>query len=90
VRRVKGVRVAIVLREDKPGFIKFSLRSQGPDDVQQVALRFSGGGHRNAAGGHVVGTLDEAHELLLEAIARDFNFCLPPRHRLALLEADNG
>lgn len=68
VRRIKTVRVAMSLREEKPNFVKFSLRSQGADDVQKVALQFSGGGHRNAAGGNIVGALQEAQDQLVAAV----------------------
>lgn len=53
MRRVKGVRVSLLLREvesnGKPA-TKISLRSSGPDDVRAVAVQFGGGGHKNAAG----------------------------------------
>jgi bifunctional oligoribonuclease and PAP phosphatase NrnA len=66
--RVKGVRVAALLRENGDGKVRFSLRSVGPTDVQRIARRFDGGGHRNAAGGTIVGDLAAARAKLLEAI----------------------
>lgn len=69
VRKVKTVRVAVSLREEQDkGLVKFSLRSQGQDNVQQVALLFGGGGHRNAAGGAIVDNLESARQQLLDAI----------------------
>ena len=53
LRRLRGVRVALVLREEeKDGKVrtKASLRSSGKDNVRDVAAQFGGGGHRNAAG----------------------------------------
>ena len=53
LRKLSGVRVALVLREEeKEGRVqtKASLRSSGKDNVRDVAAQFSGGGHRNAAG----------------------------------------
>lgn len=53
LRRLSGVRVALLLREDeKDGTIttKASLRSSGRDNVRDVAAQFGGGGHKNAAG----------------------------------------
>ncbi len=70
MRKVKTVRVAISLREDRKGMVKFSLRSMGDDDVQKVALHFDGGGHRNASGGAIAEGMDRAEEMLLQAIAR--------------------
>lgn len=53
LRRLAGVRVALMLREEeKDGRVqtKASLRSSGNDNVRDVAAQFGGGGHRNAAG----------------------------------------
>ncbi|OIQ51355.1 Bifunctional oligoribonuclease and PAP phosphatase NrnA [Pseudodesulfovibrio hydrargyri] len=69
LRRLKTVRVAAILREEGPDFYKFSLRSFGDDNVQQVAATFGGGGHKNAAGGSINAPLDEAKALLVQAVA---------------------
>jgi phosphoesterase RecJ-like protein len=53
LRRLKGTRAAVILREEPDGAFKFSLRSTGGDNVQAVAALFGGGGHRNAAGGTI-------------------------------------
>ena len=68
VRRLKSVRVAVILREEGPDTYKFSLRSNGGDNVQQVAAVFGGGGHRNAAGGTVKASLARAKDLLIQCI----------------------
>ena len=39
-----------MLRENRDGKIKGSLRSVGDLDVEQMAAHFGGGGHRHAAG----------------------------------------
>ena len=66
LRRLTGVRVALLLREDeKDGEVqtKASLRSSGPDNVRDVAAQFGGGGHKNAAGATVA--LDAEQTLLV-------------------------
>lgn len=68
VRRLKGVQIAGILREDAPGVVKFSLRSSGNVNVQPIAASFGGGGHRNASGAIFNGTLEEAHAALLKAV----------------------
>jgi phosphoesterase RecJ-like protein len=67
LRRIRGVRIAVLLREDGPRAIKFSLRSQGGDNVRDLAARFGGGGHKNAAGGTIEAELDTAREILISA-----------------------
>lgn len=68
LRRLRGVRAAVILREEPDGAFKFSLRSTGADNVQKVAARFEGGGHRNAAGGTIADTLDSAKKRLIGAL----------------------
>ncbi len=84
IRRVKSVRVAAILREDKKEYIKISLRSFGADDVQKIALNFGGGGHRNAAGGVIAASIEEAKPLLLEAIIESMGFGPCSRERKAM------
>ncbi|WP_027185745.1 DHH family phosphoesterase [Desulfovibrio inopinatus] len=67
VMRIRGVRVAMSLREDTD-YIKFSLRSVGDVNVRDVAASFGGGGHKNAAGGQIVSDLETAQAQLLEAV----------------------
>jgi bifunctional oligoribonuclease and PAP phosphatase NrnA len=51
---------AIFIENKEEGIIKISFRSQGDFDVNQFARNFfSGGGHRNAAGGKSTKSLEE-------------------------------
>ena len=67
---VKGVVIAALLREGKPGKIRGSLRSVGAIDVAKVAQQFGGGGHFNAAGVSFDGTLEEAETQVVAALKR--------------------
>jgi phosphoesterase RecJ-like protein len=58
-RSVIGVEVAVSFREEGAGEFRVSFRSKGRVDVSAVAQAFGGGGHRNAAGCTVQGSLDE-------------------------------
>ena len=49
-RALRSVKVAAFLKETPEGFVKVSLRAKGECDVSQVASKYGGGGHRNAAG----------------------------------------
>ena len=66
-RSVESVRVACLLRE-RDGGVKVSLRGKGDVDVSRIAARFGGGGHPNAAGCTVAGTLEQATQRVLAAI----------------------
>ena len=43
---------------NKDGSVTFSLRSRSEVDVSQLALKFGGGGHKNAAGFMLDGLMD--------------------------------
>lgn len=64
-RSIAGVEAVAMLRETGPGQWKVSLRSRGPVDVQEVARRRGGGGHKNAAGCKVEGDLAELKKTLV-------------------------
>jgi phosphoesterase RecJ-like protein len=67
-RSIDGVRVAVMLKAFKDGAVRVSLRSRDDTDVQAVARRFGGGGHRNAAGCTVPGSLETARAAVLAAV----------------------
>ncbi len=68
-RGIHGVKAALLLREGEEGEIRCSLRSKGTVDVRSVAARHGGGGHRNAAGCRIPGSLDSAKAALVAEIA---------------------
>jgi phosphoesterase RecJ-like protein len=67
-RSIAGVEVAVSFREEPGGAFRVSFRSKGRVDVSEVASRFGGGGHRNAAGCTVPGTLAEVKRTVFEAL----------------------
>lgn len=67
-RGIDGVEVAVLFKDFKPGSVRVSMRSRDRVDVQVVAARFGGGGHRAAAGCTLPGSLHEAREAILAAL----------------------
>ena len=66
-----GMRLSIFINEDTehPGTMKLSLRSVGDFPCDQMASRFfGGGGHKNASGGKLQCTMNEAVEKVMAAI----------------------
>ncbi len=61
-RSIGGVEVALFFREVTPGLFKVGFRSKGKVNVAELAAAFGGGGHHNAAGCTVSGTLDLVKE----------------------------
>jgi bifunctional oligoribonuclease and PAP phosphatase NrnA len=66
-RSIASVRVACLLRARGDG-VKVSLRGKGDVDVNRIAARFGGGGHRNAAGCTLQGPLESATREVLAAV----------------------
>jgi phosphoesterase RecJ-like protein len=64
-----GITVALLFRELTGGRVKVSLRSKGVLDVHRLATEFGGGGHRNASGIVMQGTLDEVVRAVTGRIA---------------------
>ncbi|MDL2315740.1 DHH family phosphoesterase [Desulfovibrio sp. OttesenSCG-928-A18] len=69
LRKIKGVRVGLFIREDAPNFCKISLRSMGDVDVQAVTVLHGGGGHASAAGAELNMAPEKAAEILVAQIA---------------------
>ena len=71
-QQIKGLKLSISLREDtdKPNLVWVSLRSVDdfPCNLMAEAF-FNGGGHLNASGGRVEGTIEEAIEITKKAIS---------------------
>jgi len=65
---IDTVQIAALARESKPGKLRVSLRSRGKYDVAEVARKFGGGGHINAAGCSFETTPEEAEKLLVEGM----------------------
>jgi len=70
---VYGARVGVLIQETAPGEVRISFRSDGTVDVNLVAGRFGGGGHRNAAGARLRGELGVVRESVLQAVEQAVN-----------------
>jgi phosphoesterase RecJ-like protein len=68
VRTVREADVAAVIKEQRDGKLKVSLRSRGGTDVGAVAQAFDGGGHRLAAGYTSRRPLEASVEALVAAL----------------------
>ena len=67
IRVIDTVDVAFLITEKAPNFCRVSMRSKGVD-VAKIAARLGGGGHIRAAGCTLKTTLDDAEQILVEAI----------------------
>lgn len=65
---VREAQVAVILAEQANGIIDTSLRSKPGIDISGIAQAFGGGGHPQAAGCQVAGSLAEVRERIVAAI----------------------
>lgn len=68
VQGVKDIEGIVYLREDAPGEYKVSMRSVHLD-VNKVARKYGGGGHRSASGCSMKGELEEVRQVILADLA---------------------
>ncbi len=71
-RSIKGVEVAVFFKEkvDDDRLVSVSFRSNGKMDVNEVATRFGGGGHKNASGCRISAGLSEARDMVLNEVKK--------------------
>ena len=68
LRDIKGVEVAVFMREKKPGEIKVGFRSKDYIDVSEIGVKFGGGGHEHAAGCTMEMTMEESIPVMMHAV----------------------
>jgi len=69
VRSTKGVEVAVLFRQTAEAQYKISLRSKGRIDLSTLARALGGGGHANAAGAVLDGTLGAVRKKVIDEVA---------------------
>ncbi|MDR1127059.1 MAG: bifunctional oligoribonuclease/PAP phosphatase NrnA [Treponema sp.] len=72
LQAIKGVKAIAVIRQETLKNCTVGLRSQDKINVAEIAARFGGGGHKNAAGLSIDGTIEEVTPKILKAFA-DFH-----------------
>jgi len=70
-RSIAGVRLGLLFRQIANGRVKVSFRSMRDVDVNELAQRFGGGGHKKAAGASLEGSMAAVQEQVLGA-AREY------------------
>jgi phosphoesterase RecJ-like protein len=64
---IHGVKVAFILLEQPNGHVKISWRSKPGYDISKLALQLGGGGHKNAAGAMLEGSIGEIEDQIITA-----------------------
>jgi bifunctional oligoribonuclease and PAP phosphatase NrnA len=68
---VPTVQVAVFLRDtERPNDVKVSFRGKGRVDLCKIAVGFGGGGHKNASGCNLAGTVEDAERRILAEVRK--------------------
>jgi len=67
-RSIRGVEVALFFRQIGPAAYKVGMRSKGQVDVGALSRHLGGGGHHNAAGAVVEGSLEAVRNTVFERL----------------------
>ena len=67
---VKEIEAVVFFKQEKDDEYRVSLRSKGEIDIGAVAKSFGGGGHKNAAGCTVRGSIDDLQKQMVEKVER--------------------
>jgi phosphoesterase RecJ-like protein len=67
---VKEIQAVAFFKEIAPSSFRISMRSKGDVDVNRVANRFGGGGHKNAAGCSLNGSYAEVRRQIVDELNR--------------------
>jgi phosphoesterase RecJ-like protein len=68
LQTIKGNVVVALIKEEADGLFSVGLRSSPEVDVGKVAAAFGGGGHRQASGFDIRGTLESVKETVVKAL----------------------
>jgi len=69
-QRIGSVSVSALFVELKDGRIRCSLRSRDTIDVNEIARKFGGGGHKLASGTYLPAPLEHAMQLIHDEVAQ--------------------
>jgi phosphoesterase RecJ-like protein len=67
LQAVEGVEVMVIIRQESPERCTIGLRSRDRVNVAEIAAQFGGGGHKNAAGVSLDGTIEAIKPRIIDA-----------------------
>ena len=70
-RAIEGVEVGVTLRQQPTGSYKISVRTVLGKDASAIAAHLGGGGHKQAAGCELLGSLENAKSAVLAEVERE-------------------
>lgn len=72
-RMIEGVQVGVTMRQQPGGSYKVSVRTITGVNASDICARLGGGGHAQAAGCEILGSLENAKSALLAEVEKVLN-----------------
>lgn len=69
-RSVEGVLAGVSIKEKEDGSYKISVRTYSPLNASEICKVLGGGGHKNAAGCSLTGSIEEVQKQILDVIKK--------------------
>ena len=73
LQSVSGVEAIVIIRQESPEFCTIGFRSRDSVDVGSIAKSFGGGGHKNAAGLRMEGSISSLKPKIIKKFEKIFN-----------------
>lgn len=73
IQGIQNVEAIVLLRQEKPSHCSIGFRSLDKIDVSIVAKQFGGGGHVQASGAYVEGTIEDLVPRIVKCFENQFN-----------------
>lgn len=74
-RSVEGVLAGISIKQKQDNEYKISVRTYPPLSASEICAQLGGGGHKNAAGCSLCGSLDEVKKQILDIVGKSLEVC---------------
>ncbi len=70
LQSIAGVEAMVIIKQETPESCSAGLRSRGSIDVANIASSFGGGGHKNASGMLVDGSIEQVKQAIIDAFEK--------------------
>ncbi|HPR24174.1 MAG TPA: bifunctional oligoribonuclease/PAP phosphatase NrnA [Bacillota bacterium] len=74
LRSVKGVQIAVLIKENDTGEMKVAMRAKEEGNVAKIAGKYNGGGHIKAAGCTIYDSMENVRKLMIKEVSRQFGY----------------
>ncbi|MDR0451854.1 MAG: bifunctional oligoribonuclease/PAP phosphatase NrnA [Treponema sp.] len=79
IMAVRGVEAVAIIRQEEPDRCSLGFRSRDRVNVAEIARQFGGGGHKNASGATLSGTVAELRPRVIAAFSAQLAVCCASR-----------